>query len=611
MNLKTKSALFTGLLPYLWPHRTQLALYLGITFSATLLELLGPWPMKILVDSVLGDHPLPGAFEQMARPVVNNSKIALLAITVLAGIGLKLVLSLLKVCNSFISVTVRQKIVLELKSTLFYHLQNQSLSFYDRRRLGDIVSRVNNDVWGIDESILTVMPLIAACISLAGMFWVMVYLNWQLAIVSLAIVPLFYATYGFYSKRFDEQVEEVQRLEGESVSIVQEVLAGLRVVKAFTREKHEHSRFVRQGRSAAEARIRLTNQQVIYSATVGLITTAGTSIVLGLGAYQILRGSLTLGELLVMLSYLASVYGPLESISTAATFMHGYLAKLRRIFEILDVPPEIEDRPRAKALPSAKGRVVFERVSFAYPERECVLRDITFKVEPGELIGIVGPTGAGKTTLVSLIPRFYDPVAGRVLVDDRDVRDVRVKSLRRQISSVLQESILFWGTIQENIQYGRLEATQEEVIEAAKLANAHEFISQLPEGYATHVGERGLTLSGGEKQRLSIARAFLRNAPILILDEPSSALDALTESQLLEAIERLMKGRTTFIIAHRLSTLRSADRILVLDHGEIVEQGVHSELIERAGLYESLYRHQTEFAGAQSSPDSEPSRGDW
>ncbi len=254
---------------------------------------------------------------------------------------------------------------------------------------------------------------------------------------------------------------------------------------------------------------------------------------------------------------------------------------------------------------------MFERVSFAYPERECVLRDISFKVEPGELIGIVGPTGAGKTTLVSLIPRFYDPVAGRVLVDDRDVRDVRVKSLRRQISSVLQESILFWGTIQENIQYGRLEATQEEVIEAAKLANAHEFISQLPEGYATHVGERGLTLSGGEKQRLSIARAFLRNAPILILDEPSSALDALTESQLLEAIERLMKGRTTFIIAHRLSTLRSANRILVLDHGEIVEQGVHSELIERAGLYESLYRHQTEFAGAQSRPDSEPSRGDW
>src|SRR4030095_9457665 len=378
-----------------------------------------------------------------------------------------------------------------------------------------------------------------------------------------------------------EQVEEVQRLEGESVSIVQEALAGLRVVKAFTREKHEHARFVRQGRSAAEARIRLTNQQVIYSATVGLITTAGTSVVLGLGAYQILRGSLTVVELLVMLSYLASVYGPLESISTAATFMHGYLAKLRRIFEILDVPPEIEDRPRAKALPSVKGRVVFERVSFAYPERECVLRDITFKVEPGELLGIVGPTGAGKTTLVSLIPRFYDPVAGRVLVDGRDVRDVRVKSLRRQISSVLQESILFWGTIQENIQYGRLEATQEEVIEAAKLANAHEFISQLPEGYATHVGERGLTLSGGEKQRLSIARAFLRNAPILILDEPSSALDALTESQLLEAIERLMKGRTTFIIAHRLSTLRSADRILVLDHGEIVEQGVHSELIER------------------------------
>jgi ATP-binding cassette, subfamily B, bacterial len=610
MNFKTKPTLYTRVLPYLWPHRTQLALYLGITFSATLLELLAPWPMKILVDSVVGDHPLPAAVGSIALPVVKDNKIALLTITVLAGLGLKLVLSLLKVCNSFISVTVRQKIVLELKSTLFYHLQNQSLSFYDRRRLGDIVSRVNNDVWGIDESILTIMPLIAAFISLTGMLWVMVYLNWQLALISLVIVPLFYATYGFYSRRFDEQVEEVQRLEGESVSIVQEVLAALRVVKAFTREKHEHSRFVRHGHSAAQARIRLTNQQVIYSATVGLITTAGTSIVLGVGAYQILQGSLTLGELLVILSYLASVYAPLESISTAVTYMHGYLAKLKRIFEILDMPPEIKNRPGVKALTRAKGRVVFERVSFAYPQRECVLRDITFKVEPGELLGVVGPTGAGKTTLVSLIPRFYDPVAGRVLVDDRDVRNVRVKSLREQISIVLQESILFWGTIQENIHYGRLEATQEEVIEAAKLANAHEFISQLPEGYATHVGERGLMLSGGEKQRLAIARAFLRNAPILILDEPSSALDALTESLLLEAIERLMKGRTTFIIAHRLSTLRSADRILVLDHGEIIEQGVHSELIERGGLYESLYRQQTEFAGAQSSPDSE-SRGEW
>jgi ATP-binding cassette subfamily B protein/subfamily B ATP-binding cassette protein MsbA len=458
-------------------------------------------------------------------------------------------------------------------------------------------------VWGIDESILTIMPLVVSTFSLAGMFFIMFSLNWKMAVVSLFVIPLFYGTYGVYSKRFATRVEEVQRMEGESMSIIQEVLGGLRIVKAFTREKHEHERFVSQGRSAAEARISLTNQQVIHSMVVGLITAGGTSLVLGIGAYQVLNGALTLGELLVILAYLASVYGPIEAVSTAMTYLHGYVAKMRRIFEIMEIEPDIRDAPRAKAFSCTRGNISFQSVRFSYANREHVLSDVSFSVDPGEVIGIVGPTGSGKTTLMSLIPRFYDPSAGRILIDDTDIRQLQVKSLREQVSIVPQEGILFWGTIRENIGYGKPGARLEEIMESARNAGAHEFITRLPDGYETHVGERGLTLSGGEKQRISIARAFLKNAPILILDEPTSALDARTESLLLDAIWRLTKGRTAFIVAHRLSTIRAADRILALERGRIVEQGTHSELLALDGLYASLYRQQTQFTGAHARGD--------
>jgi ABC-type multidrug transport system fused ATPase/permease subunit len=595
MRSTLKSPVWNHVYHFLLPHRLQLAVYLVATVFASALELLAPWPMKIIVDSVLGPLPLPLSQGSDWLLSISQNKILLLAVAIAVGLVLKASIALLRFFSAAISVRMRQHIVLRLKADLFDRFQRQSLSYYDKRRLGDLVSRINNDVWGIDEGILTIMPLLVAVGTLGGMFSIVAYLNWQLALASLIVVPLYYATYGFYSKHFDQRTEEVARMEGESMSIVQEVLSSLRIVKAFTREEHEHNRFLRQGQNAANARIALTYRQVAYSNVVGLITAAGTAVVLGVGAYQVLHNQLTMGEFFVILAYLSSVYTPLEAISTAATYTHGYIAKLKRVVEVLDAPIDIQDKPGALPLKKFDGVVEFVNLSFSYPDRGHVLQNISFSVRPGEAIGIVGPTGSGKTTLVSLIPRFYDPQSGCVAIDGVDMRDLQIKSVRQQISMVSQEAILFWGTIAENISYGRVDASMEEIVEAARLAEAHEFIQGLPEGYNTHIGERGLTLSGGEKQRLSIARAFLKNAPILILDEPTSALDARTESALLEAIWRLVRGRTTFIIAHRLSTIRGVDKILVLDRGRIVEQGEHSKLMSLEGLYSKLYRQQMEY----------------
>jgi ABC-type multidrug transport system fused ATPase/permease subunit len=581
------------LLPFLRPYRARFGAYFGIVCLATSLGLLTPWPMKIIVDSVIGRRELPGILARLVPAWITASATTLLVVTLAAGIAIKLVVSGLQIWTSRISVTVRQRVVLDLKSRLLDHVQRQSLTFYDGRRIGDLIYRINTDVWGIDEIMVAVLPLAAAVLTLIGMLWVIAYLNPGLALLAIFIAPLFYASYGFYSSHFEKRQEEVQRLEGESMSIVQEVLSSVRVVKAFTREEHEHSRFMRHGASAADARIRLTTHQVVYSAVVGIITLTGTSLMLGVGAHQVLRGSLTLGGLLVIMAYLASVYGPLESISTAATYVSAYRAKMKRIFEILDTEPDIQDRPGAAALPRVRGDVRFDRVSFAYSGRTATLRDANLEVGSGQVIGIVGPTGAGKTTLVSLMLRFYDPTEGRILLDGHDIREVQLKSLREQIGLVLQDPILFLGTIRENIHYGRPGASFEEIVEAAKMANAHEFITALPAGYDTEVGERGFKMSGGEKQRISIARAFLKDAPVLILDEPTSALDAQTEAHLLVALKRLMQGRTTFIIAHRLSTIREADQILVMDRGEIVERGRHEELIASGGLYARLYQQQT------------------
>jgi ABC-type multidrug transport system fused ATPase/permease subunit len=378
-------------------------------------------------------------------------------------------------------------------------------------------------------------------------------------------------------------------MEGQTLSIVHEAMAMLRVIVAFGREDHEYERFRRQGERAVDARVRLTVNQTLFSLVVNTLTAIGTALVLGFGAYQVLRGALTVGELLVIMAYIASVYTPLESISNTLGTLKDHLISAQMGFQLLDISPEIEDAPTAVDIDRVAGRITFDNVHFSYESRTDTLKAISFEALPGQVVAIVGRTGAGKTTLASLIPRFYDPSIGRVTLDGRDLRSLTLRSLRRQISVVLQDPLLFSTTIAENIRYGRLGASDEDVIACARAANAHDFIERLPNQYETSIGERGVQLSGGERQRIAVARAFLKNAPILILDEPTSSIDSRTEGVILDALDRLMLGRTTFIIAHRLSTVRHADQILVLDHGAIVERGTHHELMRHGTYYRQLY----------------------
>ena len=382
-------------------------------------------------------------------------------------------------------------------------------------------------------------------------------------------------------------------MEAQTLGIIHEAMSMLRVIVAFGREDHEHDRMYAQGLRANAARLGLTVRQSAFSLGVNGMTATGMALVLGLGAYHVLQGSLTIGELLIVIAYIGSVYAPLEAISGTVASLQEQLISVDMAFGLLDRVPDIVDRPGAVAIGRSKGRITFEHVDFNYETRTDTLKDISFDTPVGGVVGIVGPTGAGKTTLISLIPRFYEGVSGRILLDGTDVRDIKLKSLRDQVSLVLQEPLLFSGSIIDNIRYGRLDATDDEVMEAARQANAHDFIVNLPKGYETDIGERGAQLSGGERQRISVARAFLKEAPILILDEPTSAIDSKTEAVILDALDRLMVGRTTFMVAHRLSTLRHADLILVMDYGRLVEQGTHEELLAIGGLYRQLHDMQT------------------
>ena len=573
--------------PY-WP--VALGSIVG-TATAVGVGLLTPWPMKILVDSVLGNESLPTLL-RFIDPWAADKR-TVLVLVVAAGFAIALISGALDVLTTYLNTKLEIAMMLDFRSDLFQQAQRLSMAFHDQRRSGMVIYIINSMTGSATSLVMTIVPLGKNVLMLVGMFWISFRLNAVLALLSLSVVPFLYYSVGYYTTHIRQRLWAVKGMEGETLSIIHEAMSMLRVIVAFGREDYEHARFREQGQRALDARVRITVRQTVFSLAVNATTALGTAIVLGYGASLVLGSRLTIGELLIVVAYIGSVYKPLEAISGTIGGLQDQLINLALALDLLDKQPDIVDAPGAVAIGRARGFVQFQNVSFHYQGRVDTLADITFEAAPGQAIAIVGATGAGKSTLVSLLPRFYDPISGRILLDGVDVQTLTLRSLRDQISLVLQEPLLFSSSVLDNIRYGRLDATVAEIVDAARAANAHDFIMKLPHGYETTIGERGAQLSGGERQRIAVARAFLKNAPILILDEPTSAIDSKTEAVILDSLERLMTGRTTFVVAHRLSTLRNVDLILVLDRGRIVERGTHEELLANGALYRQLYDAQT------------------
>jgi ATP-binding cassette subfamily B protein len=579
---------FRRVLPYLRPHRGLAITSIVLMAASALMALLSPWPLAILLDTVLGQKPLPSLLGWLN----GLSTYELLTLSVLAGLLFTALEHGLAVVDNYVNTKLDQSMVLDLRSDMFRHAQRLSMAYHDSKQMGKLMFQINTQAAAVGAVTVAIPPLLQSVLTLAGMFVVIERIQPTLALLSLTVMPFVYLSAGYYTRNIEPRVYSVRKLEGDSLTIVHEAMSMLRVIVAFGRERYEHGRFRAQGEQAVCARVQLTVRQTLFTLAVTMLTAVGTALVLGFGAHHVLKQDMTVGELVVVMGYIGSMYKPLEQISSTFSSLQQAFISLASAFELIDTEPEIAERPGALALPPARGAVAFEHVEFAYRGRSGTLEDVSFEVPAGQCVGIVGPTGAGKSTLLSLLTRFYDPRDGRVLLDGHDLRDLRLESLRAQVSVVLQEPLLFSGSIRENIRYGRLEAGDEEVEAAARAANAHDFISALPRGYDTRLGERGALLSGGERQRLAVARAFLKDAPVLVLDEPTSSIDSRTEAVILEALARLIRGRTTFMVAHRLSTVRDADQILVVDGGRIVERGTHAELLARGGLYAELHAAQ-------------------
>ena len=543
------------------------------------LNLLKPWPFKIIVDDFLRSTPAARGDWRTWVPLL-----------CLALVVIQLAWGIINWITNYLFVKIGLQTLLKLRTDLYSHLQRLSLKFHDARRSADSSFRVAYD----SQSIQTIYNkgftnIFASVIALIGTFIVMLRLDWILTLLSLAIVPLIVGAIYFFARRIRSESTSIQEQESAVLAQAQEGLSSIRMVHAFGREDFEVRQFHQQAQQSLQANLRLTLTNVNSALVISTLMVIGTAAMYYVGTLHVLAGTLSLGSLLVFSAYLLMLYQPLESLTYTAWAMEGATAGAKRCFEVLDREDDVRDSPNAVDISSAKGAIEFRSVNFGYAENRIVLRDINLSIAPNQIVGLVGGTGAGKSTLLSLVPRFYDPTTGSVILDGRNVRESTKKSLRAQIAIVLQDTLLFSTTVRENIAYGRPNATDEEIIEAARRAQAEEFIRQMPQGYDSLVGERGGHLSVGQRQRIGIARAFLKNAPILLLDEPSSALDPATEAAIMETIKELMRGRTTLIATHRLATIHNLDQIIVLDHGRIIEQGRGPELLTRGGVYAKLY----------------------
>src|SRR5436309_4647778 len=572
-------AIYRRVLRYYRPFLGQTILGLVLSLFGIGLNLLKPWPFKIIVDNFL-----------RTGPAIRNDWRTWIPLLCLVLVAIQLLWRIINWITSYFFVKIWLQALLKLRTDLYSYLQSLSLKYHDARRSTDSSFRVAYD----SQSVQTIYNkgftnIFGSTITLVATFVIMLRLDWRLTLVSLAIVPLIVGAIYVFARQIRRESTSIQEQESAVLAQAQEGLSSIRMVHAFGREDFEVRQFQQQARQSLQANLRLTLTNVNSALVISTLMVVGTAVMYYIGTLHVLAGTLTLGSLLVFSAYLLMLYQPLESLTYTAWAMEGATAGAKRCFEVLDRQDDVVDSPGAIAISSANGAIGFQAVSFGYTADRYVLREIDLRIEPNQIVGLAGGTGAGKSTLLSLVPRFYDPTKGSITLDGRNIRQITKKTLRAQIAIVLQDTLLFSTTVRENIAYGRPDATEEEIIEAARRAQADEFIREMPQGYDSLVGERGGHLSVGQRQRIGIARAFLKNAPILLLDEPTSALDPATEAAIMETIKELMRGRTTLIATHRLATIHNLDQIIVLDHGRIIEQGRGPELIARGGVYARLY----------------------
>jgi subfamily B ATP-binding cassette protein MsbA len=584
---------FRRLLAFVRPYRSRLVLALIAIVVGSLLGLAGPYTLQFLIDAV---------FKQSDRQLLNRITLALIAIFAAQ--------SVFYFVRGYLLSFIGERVMADLRLRLFEHLQSLSLSFFNERRTGELVSRLTNDVSTVRGVVTSdISTALSQFLTFFGALAIIIVTDWRLTLFMFALIPLVMLIAIVFGRRLRTLSSSVQDQLANATTVLEESISGVRVVQSFNREPYEIGRFtdnIERTFALAMKRIRLSS---LFGPSISFLGFAAVVSVFWFGGREVLVGRLTAGQLFMFLVLTLTIAGSIGQFSGLWTGLQEALGATRRLFEILDTHSEIVEKPGAPALPPLEGRIAFENVSFAYRDNPdtSILCEVTLEVQPGEVLALVGPSGAGKTTLVNLIPRFFDPTEGRVLADGFDLREVQLLSLRQQIGIVPQETLLFGGNVRENILYGRLEASQDEVLAAAQAANAHEFILQLPNGYDTIVGERGVKLSGGQRQRIAIARAILKDPRLLLLDEATSSLDSESEGLVQEALERLMRNRTSIVIAHRLSTIQNADRIAVLEDGRLVELGSHAELIALDGLYARLHRMQFKL---EEPPAPEEGRGE-
>ena len=575
------------------PHWAMLVLAFLAVLGETATDLLEPWPLKIVFDHIFGTKKMPHWLSGVLSSTFGVDKTGVLHFAVAAVIVIAFLGAVSAYAEKYLTTSVGQWVMHDLRRALYHHIQRLSLAYHDRKSTGDLISTVTADIDAIQDFISqALLGIVVSILTLVGMLTVMFFIDWRFTLIALSVTPFLFIVVYTYTHRIKQASRALRKKEGEVVSVVAEVLGSIRVVKAFAREDYEEERFTKQSLESVEMALKARSLKAKLAPVVEVIIAVGTCFVLWYGVNLVMTNQMSTGSLLVFLFYLGKMYKPMKDLSKMTDTMSKASVGYERIHQVIETEDTVRNLPGAKKAPKLRGEIEFEHVGFGYREGYATLTDLNLKVAPGQLAALVGPTGAGKTTIISLIGRFYDPQTGAVKIDGRDIREYKMKSLRKQMSFVLQETLLFKATIWQNIAYGKPEASREEILRAAKLANADEFISRLPEQYDTMVGEKGVTLSGGQRQRIAIARAIIRDAPILILDEPTSGLDAASEELVFDALNRLMEGKTAIVIAHRLATVRRADVIFVLERGTIVESGTHDELLAAGGLYSRLYEIQ-------------------